>query len=42
VEFNFGALADYAQVVKEFGAEGEEARRYARLVSCVSGSRINL
>jgi IS1 family transposase len=30
VEFNFGAQVDYAQPVKEFGAEGgEEQRRYA-------------
>jgi transposase-like protein/IS1 family transposase len=30
VEYNFGARVDYAQLVKEFGAEGgEEHRRYA-------------
>jgi len=30
VEYNFGARVDYAQLVKEFGAEGgEEQRRYA-------------
>jgi IS1 family transposase len=30
VEFNLGARADYAQVIKEFGSVGgEEARRYA-------------
>jgi transposase-like protein/IS1 family transposase len=29
VEFNFGARVDYAQLIKEFGAEGgEEQRRY--------------
>jgi transposase-like protein/IS1 family transposase len=30
VEFNFGARVDYAQLIKEYGAEGgEEQRRYA-------------
>ncbi len=42
VEYSFGSRVDYAQLVKEFGAEGgEEQRRYAppRLIgakSCVS------
>ena len=43
VEYNFGARVDYAQLVKEFGAEGgDEQRRYAppRLIGAEKISRL--